>query len=326
MEAYGGGRFIGDYSVVRRLGTGGMGAVYLCRTRAGQRLAVKVVREELAEDPLIRRRFMREVDALRTVHSPYTVPVYDARTSGPVLWLATRYLDGPTLSTRVQEYGPLSPAEVARLGVMLAEALATVHGRGIVHRDIKPTNIILEDDEPRLIDFGIARSVAASGLTLPGTALGTPGYMAPEQLDCREPTDAVDVFALGAVLAFTSTGRPPFGTGRTALQRMMDRSPPDLGGIPPLLAALIASCLAQSPGARPTLRKVTRVLTDIIAAADRRAAHRAGLPTEPVAHPAHRCQVPTASGACAVRPAAERVLAAGLTHDLIRKAVLRDDR
>jgi serine/threonine protein kinase len=303
-----------------------MGAVYLCRTRAGQRLAVKVVREELAEDPLIRQRFMREVDALRTVHSPYTVPVYDARTSGPVLWLATRYLDGPTLSTRVQEYGPMSPAEVARLGVMLAEALVTVHGRGVVHRDIKPTNIILEDDEPRLIDFGIARSVAASSLTQPGTALGTPGYMAPEQLDCREPTDAVDIFALGAVLAYATTSRPPFGTGRSALQRMMDKSQPDLRGIPPLLATLIATCLAPSPAARPTLRKVTQVLNDIIAAADRRAARRTTIRTEPVAHPEHQCHVPAAPGVCALRPAAEHVLSAGLTHALIRKAVLHEDR
>ncbi|EMF54081.1 MULTISPECIES: serine/threonine-protein kinase [Streptomyces] len=332
MDWPGGTARVGRYTVVGRLGSGGMGTVYLCRTPAGQRLAVKVIREDLAEQSEIRLRFAREVAALREVNCPYTVPVYDAETGTPPLWLATRYVDGPTLAVRVHERGPLSTGLVQRFGLMLAEALVTVHERGVIHRDLKPGNIVLEGDEPRLIDFGIARSAAAAGgLTAPGTVLGTSGYMAPEQLTGHGPTPAVDIFALGAVLTFAATGRPPYGTGREADRRILGAARPDLGGMPAALAPLITACLSYAPLARPT---PLEVMAGLAALADtptrpQRAPSRDGRRSRPVPGPPHRCHVPgppEPGGGCALRPAAVRLLDAGLTQALIRKALAHHDR
>ncbi|WP_077801855.1 serine/threonine-protein kinase [Streptomyces sp. JHA26] len=322
---------IGAFTVIDTLGSGGMGTVYLCRTPAGQRLAVKVVREDLTGHSEIRQRFAREVAALREVHSPYTVPVYAAETDVPPLWLATRYVEGPTLAARVRDTGPLSAEPVARLGLMLAEALATVHARGVIHRDVKPGNIIMEGDEPRLIDFGIARSIVdVGGLTAPGTIIGTSGYMAPEQLAGGRPSPAVDVFALGAVLTFAATGRPPFGTGSDANRRIRRAEPPRLDGVPAGLKDLIGACLAREPGARPGPRDLLTTLATLLKTAQEPtrpggAAERAGRgePTEPEMRSAHRCRTPAPGGACALRPAAAGLLDAGLTPALIRKA-LRD--
>ncbi|MCZ0981420.1 protein kinase [Streptomyces diastatochromogenes] len=255
---------IGNFTVVRTLGNGGMGKVYLCRTPAGQRLAVKVIRRELADFDEIRQRFAREVKALLDVHSPYTVPVYAAETLRPPLWLATRYVAGPTLQARVSGEGPLPEPQVAALGCMLAEALSEVHARGVIHRDVKPSNIILEGGEPRLIDFGIARTAAAKGLTLPGTPLGTHGYMAPEQLLGREPTPAVDVFALGAVLAYAATGQPAFGTGEPASRRILEGRPPYLTGVSTPLAGLITACLATAAADRPMPHLLMAALSGLL--------------------------------------------------------------
>jgi eukaryotic-like serine/threonine-protein kinase len=334
MDWSGGTARVGPYTVVGRLGGGGMGTVYLCRTRGGQRLAVKVIREDLAGHSEIRLRFEREVAALREVNCPYTVPVYDAETSTPPLWLATRFVDGPTLALRVRERGPLCAGSVRRLGLMLAEALTTVHERGVIHRDLKPSNIVLEGDEPRLIDFGIARSaVEASGFTLPGTVLGTPGYMAPEQLAGQRPTPAVDIFALGAVLTYAATGRAPFGTGREANRRILSASRPDLDGVPEALAGLITACLSHARLARPTPHGIMAALGGPAdtATPPRRPPSRAGrLPrTVPVPAPPHQCHAPgppDPGGGCALRPAAVRLLDAGLTQALIRKALAHHDR
>ncbi|MFH9724382.1 serine/threonine-protein kinase [Streptomyces sp. NPDC017254] len=347
MSSYGGGDRIGPFDVVRVLGNGGMGKVYLCRTRAGQQVAVKVIRGELAGIHEIRERFAREVNALRDVHSPYTVPVYSAETVTPPLWLATRYLAGPTLDARVVAEGPLSGRQVAELGAMLAEALSEVHARGVIHRDVKPSNIILEGGEPRLIDFGIARTAAGTkGLTLPGTALGTHGYMAPEQFLGREPSPSVDMFAFGAVLAYAATGRPPFGTGQPASVRIFQGRPPRLGGVPAPLAEVITACLAIAPTDRPLPSQVLAVLGGLLggepasagsssasagsSSAFSSSAAASELPrqrTVPVPDPPHRCHVPAAPGAgdpCALRPFATRLLHAGLTLSLVRKAVLHD--
>ncbi|MEU2876431.1 serine/threonine-protein kinase [Streptomyces sp. NPDC007070] len=314
-------RRIGEFTVVKRLGGGGMGTVYLCRTPGGQRLAVKVIREDFTEDREIRLRFAREVAALREVHSPYTVPVYAAETSRPPLWLATRYLDGPTLTTQVREEGPLPTGLVASCGLMLAEALATVHARGVIHRDVKPDNIVLEGGEPRLIDFGIARSVAeAAGLTRPGAVLGSPGYMAPEQLAGRPPSPAVDVFALGAVLTYAATGRPPFGTGQEANLLIGRGARPDLSSVPKPLAAIVAAMLAHGPAARPAPEEVMAALTDLIATAQE------STRVVPAPGPPHRCRVPGPAGGCALRSAAAGLLDAGLTHSLVRKALVHHDR
>ncbi|MFC9389563.1 serine/threonine protein kinase [Streptomyces venezuelae] len=333
MSSYDGTDRIGPFDVVRVLGDGGMGKVYLCRTRAGQRVAVKVIRRELADIHEIRARFNREVHALRDVHSPYTVPVYAAETITPPLWLATRYVAGPTLEARVVEQGPLTERQVAELGAMLAEALAEVHARGVIHRDVKPANIILESGEPRLIDFGIARTTKGTrGLTLPGTILGTHGYMAPEQLMGQEPTAAVDVFALGAVLAYAATGRPPFGTGQPASIRILQGAPPRLTGVPGALGALIAACLAPGRNDRPLPSQVLSVLGALLApepSADDTDATVPRQRTVPVPDPPHRCHVPAKPGAgdpCALRPFAARLLDTGLTRSLLRKAVLHDAR
>ncbi|MYU21851.1 serine/threonine-protein kinase [Streptomyces sp. SID8352] len=262
MDMHTGPRRIGNFTVIEPLGRGGMGVVYLCRTPGGQRLAVKVIRDSLSEHPEIRLRFAREVAALREVHSPYTVPVYAAETQRPPLWLATRYVDGPTLRQRVHAEGPLDTRAVIRFGLMLAEALATVHERGVIHRDLKPGNILFEGDEPRLIDFGIARSAAAvSGLTDPGVQLGTSGYMAAEQLAGHKPSPAVDVFALGAVLTYAATGMLPFGQGQAADDRIRRRERPDLGGLGGSLRRLVAECLAHDPLARPGPQRVMSALT-----------------------------------------------------------------
>ncbi|MFJ5079185.1 serine/threonine-protein kinase [Streptomyces sp. NPDC088553] len=337
MSAHDGTDRIGPFDVVSVLGNGGMGKVFLCRTPAGQRVAVKVIRGELAGIHEIRERFAREVNALLDVHSPYTVPVYAAETVTPPLWLATRYVAGPTLEARVVREGPLSLRQVAELGAMLAEALSEVHARGVIHRDVKPSNIILENGEPRLIDFGIARTAAGrKGLTLPGTALGTHGYMAPEQLLGREPTPAVDMFALGSVLAYAATGRPPFGTGQTASIRILRRLPPRLAGVPAPLAGLIADCLATAPAERPLPARMTAALGALLAPAPAPAPAPGGSaaagprqPTVPVPDPPHRCHAPAAPGAgdpCALRPFAARLLDAGLTRSLVRKAALHHAR
>ncbi|MCL6737572.1 serine/threonine-protein kinase [Streptomyces neyagawaensis] len=334
MDWPGGMTRVGRYTIVGLLGGGGMGTVYLCRTPGGQRLAVKVIRADLAGQSELRLRFEREVAALREVNCPYTVPVYDAETRTAPLWLATRYVDGPTLAVRVREQGPLPAGLVRRFGLMLAEALTTVHERGVIHRDLKPSNIVLEGDEPRLIDFGIARSAAeASGLTAPGAVLGTAGYMAPEQLTGHRPTPAVDIFALGAVLTQAATGRAPFGTGRDANRRILSATRPDLDGVPGDLARLITACLSYAPRARPTPLELMTALTALADAPTRprhapppsvRPPHG---PTTP--RPPHRCRVPgppEPGGGCALRPAAVRLLEAGLTQELIRKALAHHDR
>ncbi|MDV9191279.1 serine/threonine-protein kinase [Streptomyces sp. SR27] len=333
MSTYDGTDRIGNFTVVRTLGNGGMGKVYLCRTPAGQRLAVKVIRRELADLHEIRQRFAREVDALLDVHSPYTVPVYAAETVRPPLWLATRYVAGPTLEARVTGDGPLPEQQVAALGCMLAEALSEVHARGVIHRDVKPSNIILESGEPRLIDFGIARTTAAAkGLTLPGTVLGTHGYMAPEQVLGREPTPAVDVFALGAVLAYAATGRPAFGTGLPASIKVLEGASPELTGVSTPLAGLITACLATAAVDRPLPGVLMTALSGLLGTGpgtEPGGAEGGRERTEPVPDPPHRCHVPARGGAsdpCALRPIASRLLASGLSQDLVRKAVLHHAR
>ncbi|MFF5974634.1 serine/threonine-protein kinase [Streptomyces sp. NPDC012769] len=262
-EASDGVRRIGRFTIEETLGRGGMGKVYLCRTPAGLRLAVKVIRKDLADDHDIRVRFNREVDALLGVRSPYTLPVYAAETVRPPLWLAARYVEGPTLDAHVRARGPLPGRRVAELGAMLAEALSDVHAHGVIHRDLKPTNIILEGGEPRLIDFGIARSAGVTrGLTIPGSPLGTHGYMPREQLQGDEPTPAVDVFALGAVLVFAATGHPPFGHGLPASLRIHQGEPPRLTGVPRPLVGVIAACLSAAPAERPAPEEIMAALRD----------------------------------------------------------------
>jgi serine/threonine protein kinase len=243
---------IGGYLVERKLGEGGMGTVYLARTRGGRAVALKVARAELAADPVFRERFRSEVEAARTVGGFHTAPVVDADVDGDPLWLATAYIPGPTLAARLAAEGALDEPRLRALAAALAEALESIHARGLVHRDLKPGNIVMADDGPRVIDFGIARAVESTRLTATGTAFGTPGFLAPEQALGNDVTGAADMFALGAVLV-AAAGGCAWGEGTPmGLMYRSVHEPPDLSAVPPGLADLVAACLAKDPAARPT--------------------------------------------------------------------------
>ncbi len=242
---------IGDYAVLGRLGQGAMGMVFLARSPGGRPVAVKVVRPELADDPRFTERFRHEVASMRAVGGFWTAAVVDADPDG--LWLATEYVPGPTLFAAVATHGPLPVPALRALVAGLAEALAAIHGAGLVHRDLKPANVLLAADGPRVIDFGIAKALEGAGLTATGMFVGTPGFLSPEQIEGRDATPASDVFALGAVLAYAATGDGPFGTGdAAALMYRAVHAEPDLGGVPPEVRALAARCLDRTPSRRPT--------------------------------------------------------------------------
>ncbi|MFC4117918.1 protein kinase domain-containing protein [Nonomuraea zeae] len=253
---------MGPYRLHARLGGGGMGQVFLGRSPGGRLVAVKVVRPELADNADFRRRFASEVEAARKVGGFYTAQVVDADTGAARPWLATAYIPGPSLHQAVEEHGPLPLESVAVLGAGLAEGLAAVHACEVVHRDLKPGNVILAEDGPRLIDFGIARALDATSHTQTSTVLGTAAFMSPEQATAQKVGPASDVFSLGCVLAFAATGRSPFGRGpvHAVLFRVV-HADPDLHGVPAPLAALVAACLAKDPAARPSLEQVLTQLT-----------------------------------------------------------------
>lgn len=243
---------VGGFRLLRRLGAGGMGVVYLGRSATGALAAVKVIREQSAADDGFRARFAREADLAARVDSPWVVPVLGADATAHEPWLATGFVPGPSLAEAVAAHGPLPPSAVRVLGSLLGEALAAVHAAGLVHRDVKPGNVLLAVDGPRLIDFGIARAADDTALTASGMVVGTPGFLAPEQARGEAATAASDVFALGGVLAYASTGRPPFGTGAPdALLYRTVHDEPDLDGVIGGLRGTLDACLAKDPGERP---------------------------------------------------------------------------
>jgi hypothetical protein len=260
--------WIGPYRVVGRLGAGGMGMVFAGRSAGGRLVAVKVIRGELAGDPEFRVRFAREVAAARSVSGLFTAPVVDADVDGPVPWLATAYVAGPSLSDAVRDYGPMPAASVLALAAGLAEGLHAIHAAGLIHRDLKPTNVLLAEDGPRVIDFGISRAAEATSLTRADLVIGSPGFMSPEQAEGGQVGPPSDVFSLGAVLTFAATGEGPFGAGSTAalVYRVVHGSP-GLGSVPPEVCPLIERCLAKDPGQRPTTAELLAELdgTDLAA-------------------------------------------------------------
>jgi serine/threonine protein kinase len=261
-------RRIGPYSLEARLGSGGMGRVYLGRSPGGRNVAIKVIRPELAENADFRARFARETSAARKVSGIFTAPVVDADLDGPVPWLATSYIAGPSLGDAVAERGPMPGALVLRLAAGLAEGLAAIHTAGVVHRDLKPANVLLAEDGPRLIDFGISRSMEAAALTRTGMVVGSPGFMSPEQAEGRPVGPASDVFSLGAVLTFAATGEGPFGEGSTvALLYRVVTSEPNTRGVPGEIRPLIERCLAKDPRQRPTAAQLLSQLStaDVVA-------------------------------------------------------------
>ena len=250
-------QLIGPYRLRGRLGAGGMGQVFLGLSAGGRPVAVKVVRAHLATDPEFRERFRREIAVARKVSGVYTSPVIDADVDGPMPWLATAYVEGPSLADAVLEHGPLPAESVLALARGLAEGLKAIHAAGVVHRDLKPANVLLASDGPRVIDFGISRAAEASALTRTGLVVGSPGFMSPEQAEGREVGAPSDIFSLGAVLAFAATGQGPFGTGSTpALVYRVVYSPPNLDHLPAEVRPLIERCLAKDPAARPTAARL----------------------------------------------------------------------
>jgi serine/threonine kinase PknH len=245
-------RMIGEFRLHARLGAGGMGQVYLGFSPAGRAVAIKIVHSQFARDQEFLQRFSREVAAATAVSGMYTAPVVGSGLGDNPPWLATAFVPGPPLAAVVGRYGPLPEAAVWRLAAGLAEALRAVHTAGLVHRDLKPANVLLADDGPHVIDFGISRAFQGTQLTSAGMVIGTPGYMSPEQAEGAVSGPPSDIFSLGCVLAYATTGSAPFGDGTAAsiLYRVV-RTEPDLSKVPPGLRQLTEACLKKNPAERP---------------------------------------------------------------------------
>ncbi|GAA2371861.1 protein kinase domain-containing protein [Streptomyces cuspidosporus] len=265
---------IGPYRVLARLGGGGMGRLYLGRDagdaagyRAESLVAIKVIRPEYAEDPGFRRRFEREVEAVRRVHGTYTAGLLDSGFDDEErLWMATAYIPGLSLADAVRRFGPLPAPVVWRLACEIGQALGAIAAAGIVHRDLKPSNVLLGGDGVRVIDFGVAHTADTSALTMTGQQLGTPAFMSPEQANGREVDTASDVFSLGSVLALAAAGTAPFGEGATGdVVHRVIYAPPDeavlakVAETDPELAELITGCLAKTAAERPTPRRIAEL-------------------------------------------------------------------
>ncbi|MEV7046788.1 bifunctional serine/threonine-protein kinase/ABC transporter substrate-binding protein [Streptomyces anulatus] len=254
---------IAGYRVLGRLGAGGMGVVLLGRSPGGALVAIKLIRAEYADDSAFRARFRREVAIARQVRNRWAVPVVDADTEAPAPWLATEFVPGPALSEAVGSGGPLPERGVRALGSMLAEALEAVHAAGLVHRDVKPGNVLLGLDGPRLIDFGIARALDDTVLTATDVIVGSPGFLSPEQAQGRRIGPASDVFSLGCVLVYAATGGRPFGSG--PVEAMLFRTvhdTADLSALPPGLLPVVEACLSKDPGDRPASADVRRAFAE----------------------------------------------------------------
>lgn len=254
---------IGEYRLLARLGAGGMGQVFLARSDRGRTVAVKLVRQELAEQEEFRSRFRQEVRAALRVGGEWTAPVLDADTEAPIPWVATGYIAGPALHTVVSgDHGPLPDRSVRILAYGLAHALRNIHAADLIHRDLKPSNILITIDGPRVIDFGIARALETAtdgGLTRTGALVGSPGFMAPEQVRGDRVTAACDIFCLGSVLSYAATGRLPFGSADSGVHALMFRiaqEEPDLADLPEGLLDLVRDCLDKDPEARPTIEQI----------------------------------------------------------------------
>ncbi|WP_431904671.1 serine/threonine-protein kinase [Micromonospora carbonacea] len=246
----------GPYELLGRLGSGGQGVVYLGRDRQGRLVAVKMLDLSAPPDPRARARFAKEIDAARRVAPFCTAQILFADVDDDPPYVVSEYIEGPTLHRHVQERGPLAGNVLHRLAVGTATALAAIHQAGVVHCDLKPDNVVLGADGPRVIDFGIARALDVTA-TVTGRIMGTAAYLAPERFRDDEVGPASDVFAWAAMIAYAATGRPPFGTGAVAavLHRVL-HDPPDLTGFSGPLAELVAECLAKDHRARPPADQV----------------------------------------------------------------------
>ncbi|MFE1883605.1 protein kinase domain-containing protein [Streptomyces diastatochromogenes] len=254
---------LGAYRLIARLGSGGMGTVYVARSAGGRTVALKTMHAAIATDPAARTRFRLEVDAARVIGEQFGARVMDADPLAETPWLATEYVLGPPLDEAVEAAGPLPEQSVRALGAALCSALGQLHRSDVVHRDLKPSNILVTAYGPKVIDFGIARAIGDDRLTRAGAAVGTPAFMSPEQATGQEHDAAGDVFALAGVLVYAATGRGPFGHGQAAdLLYRVRYAEADLGGVPTAIVPVLAQCLAKEPGERPTTAQLTTQLHD----------------------------------------------------------------
>ena len=243
---------LGKYRLLDRIGEGGMGVVFLARDRGHRTVALKVLRSTVAGDPTARRRLAREVETMQRIRSPNVAEVIDADLDGAMPYIVTRFVPGRTLDDLVAQDGPLRGPALSALACGLADALVAVHAAGVVHRDVKPGNVMLFQGTPVVIDFGIAQGPDATRLTMTGMFMGTPGYLAPEVIEGGPSSEASDVHAWGATVAFAATGRPPYGTGpyEGVFYRIVNGQT-DLSGVPGPLLPLVAAALARDPAHRP---------------------------------------------------------------------------
>jgi hypothetical protein len=254
-------RYIGGYRIDRKIGEGGMGSVFLGSSPGGRAVAVKVIKPELAADPVFRARFRAEVSAVRKVGGFHTAPVVDADPEAEQPWMVSAFIPGRTLGLTISEDGPFGEGQLRALGAALAEALGAIHACRLVHRDLKPGNIIMAADGPRVLDFGIARAVDGTRLTHTGSVFGTAGFLAPEQIESgAEVGGACDVFALGAVLIAAAGGEAFRGATFMGLLYSTVHEEPDLSALPAALRPVVANCLAKNPFRRPTPTELIALL------------------------------------------------------------------
>ena len=251
---------VGAYRLLAPIGEGGMGVVHLAQGPDGKRVALKVLRQHIVGDHEARERLAREVSSLQRISSPRIAEILDADPHGPVPFVVTRYVPGLSLYHHVDEEGPIAGADLLHFADALAEALQAVHSVGVLHRDIKPTNVLMEGRSPVLIDFGLARVAEDPRLTQTGWLLGTPGYLAPEILYGDDATVASDVHAWATTVAFAASGRPPYGKGPAmAIMDRVRRGEHDLSGVPAPLDRILRECLAEEPLDRPAVFELRTV-------------------------------------------------------------------
>lgn len=258
---------VGPYRIIGRLGSGGMGTVYAGLDDAGLRVAVKVVHSAQADDAEFRARFRREVQLSARVQGPCLIPLVAADVEAASPWLATAYAPGLTLDRHIATYGPLAGGTLYAFAAGTAQALAAIHAAGVVHRDVKPQNVILTAGGPRVLDFGIAHAADGTSVTRTGILTGTPGWISPEHYRTGTTGPEGDMFVWGALIAFAATGRTPFGVGApdAVAYRVMSEEP-DLRDLPDELRAIVSSALAKEPGDRAAARDAAEACAVLLAA------------------------------------------------------------